>query len=349
MIIKTEEELYRQVEKILMAAGTDEPNARGVAQHLVRSNLSGVDTHGIWQLPGYIATIKAGQLLPTARPEILTEAPNHALITGNWGFGHIAARYAMEVAIEKAREHSMAVTGLVQTGHIGRLGHYVELAVEAGMIAVVADGGLSETQPVAVPYGGRKAVLNTNPISMGFPAGAGWPMMFDFATTTLSGSKVGMARDRGAPVAPDSVVDKEGRPSLDPQAFFSGGGGLVPFGAHKGYALMMAVEYFGRMLTGSDTYAEAGRGGEIMGHQGVSMIVIKADLFRPFADFVQAAEEMQNRVRAVPAAEGFEQVLAPGDMEARNRAERRQNGIPVAEDIWHSITELAASLGLEES
>jgi LDH2 family malate/lactate/ureidoglycolate dehydrogenase len=348
MIIKTEDELCQMVKKILLTAGADERNATGVAQHLARANLSGVDTHGIWQLRGYVEAIQAGELLPTAWPGIVSEAANHVLITGNWTFGQIAARYAMEMAIEKTREHGMAVAGVVQMNHIGRLGHYVEMAVEAGMIAVVMDGGLSETLAVTVPYKGSKAVLNTNPIAMGFPAGEEWPMMFDFATTTLSGSKVANYRERGEQVPPDSVVDKEGNPSVDPEVFFSGGGSFAPFGLHKGYCLMMGVEYFGRMLTGSDTYAEEGRGGDIMGHHGVSMIVIKADLFRPFADFTESAGEMQQRVRAVPPAPGYDEVLAPGDMEARSRAERRRNGIPVAEHIWQNITELAASLGLEE-
>ena len=348
MIVKSEEELCRIIQQILMAAGADERNATGVAQHLARANLSGVDTHGIWQLRGYVEAIQAGELQPRAWPEIIQEGANHVLITGNWTFGHIAGRYATEVAIEKAREHGMAVAGVVQITHFGRLGHYVEMAAEAGMIAVVMDGGLSETRPVTVPYQGSKAVLNTNPIAMGFPAGEGWPMMFDFATTTLSGSKIANYRERGAQLPPNSVVDKAGNPSVDPEVCFSGGGNFVPFGLHKGYALMMGVEYFGRMLTGSDTYAEVGRGGDIMGHHGVSLIVIKADLFRPLADFAESAEAMQHRVRAVPSAPGFDEVLAPGDLEARSRAARRRDGIPVAEHIWQTVTELALSLGLEE-
>ena len=348
MILKSEEELRLLAERILLAAGADERNAAGVAQHLARANLSGVDTHGIWQLRGYVEAIQAGELQPRAWPEIIQEGANHVLISGNWTFGHIAGRYATEVAIEKARTQGMAVAGVVQITHFGRLGHYVEMAAEAGMIAVVMDGGLSETSPVAVPYQGSKAVLNTNPIAMGFPAREGWPMMFDFATTTLSGSKIANYRERGAQLPPNSVVDKEGNPSVDPEVCFGGGGNFVPFGLHKGYALMMGVEYFGRMLTGSDAYAEAGRGGDIMGHHGVSLIVIKADLFRPLADFSESAEAMQHRVRAVPAAPGFEAVQAPGDMEFRSREERRRDGIPVAGNVWQTITELAQSLGLEE-
>jgi LDH2 family malate/lactate/ureidoglycolate dehydrogenase len=128
--------------------------------------------------------------------------------------------------------------------------------------------------------------------------------------------------------------------------FFDGGGHL-PFGGHKGYTLMMAAEYLGRIFTGSDSYVEEGRAGAIMLHQGVTMIAIKADLFQPFTEYVERADEMERRVRAVPPAPGFDEVLAPGDLEARTREQRRREGIPIENDIWQSLTEAAASVGVE--
>ena len=144
MIIKTEEELHELAREILLAAGADERNALGVAEHLVAANLCGVDTHGVWHLPVYVKYIKAGEIVPTAWPEILKETPMSALITGHWTFGHVAARYAMEVAIDKATEHNVAVVAVVQVNHIGRLGHYIEMAAAKGMISMVWAGGLSE-------------------------------------------------------------------------------------------------------------------------------------------------------------------------------------------------------------
>ena len=123
MIIKTADKLHQLAKEILMAAGADERNAEGVAEHLVLSNLSGVDTHGVWHLPGYVTAIEAGEIVPTAWPDILRETPATALVTGNWTFGQVAAKVAMEVAISKAQELGMAVVGLVQCHHIGRLGH----------------------------------------------------------------------------------------------------------------------------------------------------------------------------------------------------------------------------------
>ena len=329
-----------------MAAGADERNADGVAEHLVSACLSGVDTHGLWPLPNYVKAIGAQELMPTAWPEIVSETATSALVTGNWTFGQVAARYAMEVGIEKARTSDVAVVGLVQTHHIGRLGHYVEMAASEGMISQVWAGGFSEEGPAAAPYGGRERVLHTNPIAMGFPSGEEPRMMFDYATSAISGVKIVHAQERQQQLPPDSIIDKEGKPTTDPNDFFEGGA-HVPFGRHKGYALMMAAEVLGRIVPGSDAFAAADRGGPVFRHHGVGMIIFKADVFQAMADYGRRADDLLRRVRAVEPAPGFAEVLVPGDPEARTRAIREVDGIPVADDIWESLMEVCESLGLE--
>jgi len=318
MIVKPADELRELVSNVLLAAGADERNARGVAEHLVMANLSGVDTHGVWHLEGYVKAIKADEIVPTTWPEIVRETP----------------------------AHDMAVVGLVQSHHIGRLGHYVEMAAPERLISMVWAGGFGQEEPIAVPYGGRARVLHTNPIAFGFPAGEGKRMMFDFATTALSGVKVVNAQRRQEELPPGCIVDRGGNSSTDPNDFFDGGGAL-PFGSHKGYAFMMATEFLGRIFTGADDYADPRRAGPIMRHQGVTMIAFRADQFQPFEDYASRADEMLGRVRAIPPAPGFGEVLAPGDPEARTRAIRQRDGIPIADDVWQSITDVAASLNIE--
>ena len=69
---------------ILLAAGADDRNASRVAEALVSSNLCGVDTHGVFHLPRYVREIREGLVVPTAWPEVLTESPTTALVSGNW-------------------------------------------------------------------------------------------------------------------------------------------------------------------------------------------------------------------------------------------------------------------------
>ena len=341
----TAQELHGMATNILLAAGADERNATRVADGLVLSDLSGVATHGVHQLPGYVSGIRDGYLLPTAWPEIISETPTSAQVSGNWGFGFAAAKYAMEIAIRKAKEQSVAVVGIVQVNHIGRLGEYTEMAASEGMVSFLWAGGYSEEEPTTVPYGGREKLLHTNPLSIGFPAGQEPPMMMDFATTAVAGSKVVLARNRDQKLPPGSIVDRDGRPTTDPADYFDGGSQL-PFGGHKGYALMLAAEFLGRVFTGSDRYADAQRGGKYMRHQGIAIVAFKADLFEPMAEFARRADEMERRVRAVPPAPGFREVLVPGDLETRARAAQRREGITISDDIWKELTDLAASMGV---
>ena len=341
MIIRTALELLAWVQQIFQAAGADERNAQAVAEHLVDANLAGVDTHGIQHVPGYLNAIKTGALVPTAWPEIVSETPTTALVSGNWTFGHAAARFAMQAACAKAGEQGAAVVSLVRANHIGRLGFYAEMAAAQGLVSMTWAGGFGVDAPAAAPYGGRGRLLHTNPISMAFPGGDEPAPMFDFATTTVAGMKVINAHRRGQQLPPGCIIDKDGAPSLNPQDYYDGGA-YLPFGGHKGYALMVAVECLGRLFSGSDSFAEAPLGGNF-GHQGVTMIAFRADLFQPVAAFEQSVDGLARRLRDTPPAPGFDEVLVPGDMERRSRAARQRDGIPIPDDVWQSLTAAAAA------
>lgn len=252
----------------------------------------------------------------------------------------------MEVAIEKAKAENVAVVSLVQAHHIGRLGHYVEMAATQQLISMIWAGGYGAEIPTTVPYGGRERLLHTNPISMGFPAGDEPSMVFDFATTALSGVKVINARNRKQQLPPGCIVDRHGNPTTDPSDWFDGGG-YLPFGGHKGYALMMAAEFLGRFFSGAEAHADPDRGGPTMRRQGVTLVVMRADLFQTFADYANDVDQIQRITREIRSAPGFTEVLVPGDPERQTRAKRERDDIPIEDDIWNSVVDCAASLGVE--
>ena len=347
MITRQADDLTALVDRILQAAGADEENAHAVAEHLVLANLSGVDSHGVWHVRGYVEMIQNDQCVPAAKPRILSQTANSLRVTGSWGFGHTAAAFTMERAIAKAADQGMAIAALVESNHIGRLGHYVEMAATAGMISLVALGGQGNAHPTAVPHGGREPKMHTNPVAMGFPGGEKPPMYFDFATTAVAGVKIVNAVNRKEQIPIGLVVDAEGAPSCDPNDLFNGGGHL-PFGGHKGYALMLAVDYRGRIFAGSDRFNGRERGGIYDRYAGTCMIVFKADLFQPFSEYAGAADEMGERVRSSQPARDTAEVLVPGDLEERCREERRRNGIPIEEDVWGSIREAGRMVGIDD-
>lgn len=340
MRLKTPEQLHDLAASILVAAGASRQNANIVAEHLVSANLSGVDTHGVRHLAGYVRDLGAGFIDGRAEPSVIRSGHSSLLVSGSWTFGQVAARFATERGILVARESGMVAVGLVQCHHIGRLGYYTDLAASEGLVAQVWAGGYSEEAPATVPFGGRQRLLHTNPISMAFPSKSGKPMMFDFATTALSGVKIEDARRNGEVLPEGAIVDRDGKYTTDPNDFFAGGG-HAPFGGHKGYALNLAAEYYGRVFTGSNSYANPLRGGPIMRNQGITIILMRDDLFTSGADFEGRADEMANRARAIPPAPGFRSVLVPGDPERNTRQKRQVEGIPVEDAIWDELESLA--------
>ena len=157
MPLITADRLTRAVESILVAAGADDSNARRVADALVLSDLSGIATHGVQHVPGYVRAIRDGEVLPAAKPSIASETGTSALVKGNWTFGFVSAKLGLDLAIDKARSHGMSTVGVVQVNHIGRLGEYAELAAENGMISITWASGYGKLRPVAIPYGRQQA------------------------------------------------------------------------------------------------------------------------------------------------------------------------------------------------
>ncbi|MGI8549841.1 MAG: Ldh family oxidoreductase [Dehalococcoidia bacterium] len=337
------DKLRELAQLLLVAAGATSDNAEQVATALVSANLAGVDSHGVWYLPRYVSAIREGHLVPDAVPSVIEQSGTTCLISGNWCFGQVAALFTLQRAIELARVSSIAIAGLVQTHHLGRLGQYSEIAAAQGMISMIFASGYAEEIPVAVPYGGRKAVLHTNPLAIGIPINGQDPLILDYATTATTSFKVNQASAEGEPLKPGMIVDKDGRPTINPSDYLEGGAHL-PFGEHKGYALMVAIEVLGRVLTGAARFADPQRGGSTFRHQGTSFVVVSANAFQPMAGFVSDALDLRHRIHNVPPAPGFSEVLLPGDIESHHRAVRAREGIPIANHVWVTIQQLAISL-----
>jgi LDH2 family malate/lactate/ureidoglycolate dehydrogenase len=340
------ERLRELGEAIFLAAGASPENAARVTASLVDANLAGHDSHGVQHFPGYVTAIQAGQIVADARPEVLRDSAVTALVSGHWTFGQVAAAYATACAVEKAKRSGLAAVGIVQVNHVGRLGEYAEIAARAGVVAILAAGGFAEERGQAVPFGGARPALGTNPISLGFPA-SGDPMLLDFATTAVAAGKVAVARAKGLPLPEGVLIDRDGHATTDPNAYYEGGA-LLPFGGHKGYALSMAVEFLGRVVTGSETFATEGRGGQYFARSGTMVLAIDPAAFGPAEGYRERADATIDRIRAVPPAPGHAEVLVPGDPEHRSRRERQRDGIPLPQATWESIRECAVGLGLPD-
>jgi uncharacterized oxidoreductase len=346
VLTKSVEELRSITNSIVIAVGTPPDSATVVTDLLVGSHLAGHDSHGIQHLPRYVKEVQAGHIVPDARPEVVSETASTALVRGNWAWGHVTANFVTHLGIKKARQNRIVLVSSVEVNHTGRIGDYVEQAAAQGIVTLLFNAGHAEKLATAAPYGGAKPVLSPNPIGMGFPTDGGPPVVLDFATTQVAGGKVALAQAKGEQVPLGWIIDKEGNPSTNPNDLY-GGGALLPFGEHKGFGIMVAIEILSRILAGSDAYSNTVHGDLYTRHAGLSLIAIDSGVFSSSSEFAARTTELVQRIRGVPPAQGFEEVMAPGDFEQRSRTRRMKEGIQIPESTWGEVVETAGSLGVK--
>jgi len=330
--------------RIFAAVGAPHDIAEIVSTLLVEANLMGHDSHGVLRIPQYVREAQQGKLVVAARPRVLSTKGATALISGEWGFGQLTGRLAMGEALRLAHEYGVGVAGAVRCNHLGRVGTYVEQAAEDGCVGMAWVGGLDHA---AVPHWGSRRALGTNPIAVGFPVDGEGPVVLDMATTMVAAGKISAARAAKKPLPPGRIVDRDGRPSTDPEAFYQGGA-LLPAGEHKGYALSVILELLGQALTGADDPPQPREPGDGRAERRTGALVCAIELgaFRPPQEAKGTARRLLDRLRAVPPAPGFARVLTPGQPEAIAQAERAETGIELADATWRALSEVALAAGV---
>ena len=319
------------------------------------ANLKGHDSHGVFQVALYVLAVQEGKVRPAAPIEVERETETTAVVNGNWNFGQVVAREAMAIAVAKARTQGLAAVGGYGATHIGRVGAYGEQAASEGMVAL---GWVSGASALVAPFGGAARRLSTNPLFVAAPTGdPEAPFVVDMATPVIAEGKVRVALNRGAELPPGSIVDGDGRPSTDPHDFYGGDppgsraqGALLPIGVtpdygaggdggvgHKGYALALIVDLLGGALTG-------------VGYGGASanaflFIAVDPERFVGLGPFEGELVGLLDYAKQPPYAEGFDEILTPGEPERRRMAERR-DGVPLDDETWRQIAEAAASVGV---
>lgn len=329
--------LHAITRKLFIAAGTPLHIADDVAEILVNANLAGHDSHGVLRIPAYLKAISEERIVPTAEPEVLKETTNTLLIDGQHGFGHYTAREAMSLAIEKAQQANICCVSFVNTGHIGRLGEYAEMAARAGCIGIITVGGGGRNVGRVVPFGGAQGALSTNPMAVGVPTGDDTPFIIDFATSIVAEGKLQVARSKNADLPEGYIVDKHGQPSVRTLDFYDGGY-LLPFGRHKGYALSLLVSLLGGLAGVFDV--EQGRMG------GAFIQVMNIEAFMPPTTYQQGVRAFLDGIKATLPAPGFDEVLVPGDFEYRSRAKCLAEGIELPDTIYAQIQAAADELNV---
>ncbi|MBL7201205.1 MAG: Ldh family oxidoreductase [Anaerolineae bacterium] len=341
MPIISASELTRRVRDVFGAADCPEHVSGRVAESLVEANLTGHDSHGVIRVPYYVRSVQSGRIQPRGEIRIVRESATTASLDCGHNFGQVGAARGVEVAVAKAQEHDIAVVALERCGHVGRLGEYVVMAAQQGLMGLMACNGLSQGGIVA-PFGGIGRALGTNPIAWAVPGVEGKPIFLDYATSACAQGKIQVAADKGQELPEGWLLDKNGQPTRDPHDQFDGGV-MLPFAQHKGYAMSVLVELLAGGLSGAGPALLP----DYPRVQGAMLIALRIDAFQPVDAFREMAAEFSRLLKTTPRAPGCEEILLPGEPEWRSKEKRGSEGIPLPQKTWDRLQETAVSLGLE--
>lgn len=340
------ESLQSAATRILNGFGCDDNESAIVADHLIRANLSGHDSHGIGMLPMYGQQVEDGNLIANQTPEFLPQAGAICMVDAKRGFGHHMAILALDHAIETASEHNVAVLGLRNSGHISRAGHYSEYCAAKGFVSIHFVNVWGHP-PLVAHFGSCEPGFSTNPVSMGIPLNGKAKPMLDMATSTVAMGKVRVAYNRGEQIPSGWVIDEEGHSTNDPEPIWARReGALTAFGAHKGSGLGIFVELLAGALAGKETVATGNNIPRGVFNNMFSIVINPAG-FDNTSDIEARVLEFYQSIKGGKPADGVKEVLMPGEPEERREADRRQNGIEVDATTIQQLMETAATFNVD--
>jgi len=355
MLIKADA-LERLVSAIFVAEGCSEAEAAVIGRHLVNSNLAGHDSHGVIRVPRYVTGLREGRVLKGQKLQVIAESDTMAVVDGGAGFGQWIGEQAVTLGTAKARKSGTAIVALRNSGHLGRIGGWAEIAAEAGLVSVhfvnVA-GSL-----LVAPFGGVERRMSTAPFSVGVPRAGQPPMILDFATSLVAEGKVLVASNGGKPLPAGALIEPDGRLSSDPQTLYGpitgpgqrlpgrGEGSIRAMGEHKGSGLAFMCEILAGALTGGGCAGPAERSRIT---NGMLSIYMSPAAFGSGAGFAEETRRYVDFFKSSRPDHPGGEVLTPGEPELRYRAKRLKDGVPLEAETWEALRSAARNAGLDET
>ncbi|RYF89717.1 MAG: Ldh family oxidoreductase, partial [Chitinophagaceae bacterium] len=328
--------LYNFSKSIFEKIGCSAADAENATKVLLSADLRGVDSHGVARLSGYVRLWEAKRVNATPDVKIIHESPSTAVVDGDSGLGLVVAPFAMQVAIDKAKNAGTGWVSVQNSNHFGIAGIHAMMALEHDMIGIA----MTNASALVAPTFSTEKLLGTNPIAVAIPAGKEMPFVADFATTTAANGKLEILQRKNKPVPEGWVQTKDGAASTNANELKEGGA-LLPLGSdrehssHKGYMLGSIVDIFSAVLSGANygpwvppfpAYVPMPENmpGKGIGHFFGAM---RIDAFRTAEDFKANMDQWIRRFKSAETVEGEESVIIPGEPEVAMEADRRANGI----------------------
>jgi LDH2 family malate/lactate/ureidoglycolate dehydrogenase len=337
-LIANPEQLRRWAASVFRSLQVSEEAAQETARILVRTDLRGIDTHGVVRIPHYVQKLRSGEVNGSAQP---SEEFHDGLLRydGNGGIGQSVATSAIRRCVELARDRPFLVCLLRRSGHLAAIGQFVLEAAEAGMVAFICQ----ETPPLMGPRGARGPAIGNNPIAFAAPVPKGPPLLFDMATSVVARGNILQAVRDGAPTIPqDWAIGADGEPTIDPAHALAGA--LLPIAGHKGVGLAMMVQILAGSLTASATAESAARhsASSSAGNVSAFILVLNPDLVIGADNY---AAHVENWMKAYRTAMG-KSALYPGERSHAAELVRSRDGIPLSLNVVEELKGVGALTGI---
>lgn len=334
------DDLKRFTTEVFEHAGMPPGDAEIEADVLVWANLRGVDSHGVLRIPWYIQNVDDGVFNVSPKIEVENETVATLLIEGDYAFGPVVTVFAMNKTIEKARDAGVCWSIIRNTTHQGAMAYYSLMAVEHDMagIAVVC------SPPNMAPFGAKGKGVHNSPIAIAVPAKEGDPLVLDMATSVVAGGKLNLAQDKGEPIPIEWSLDPEGNPTTVP----SFDNILLPFAGPKGSGLALMFATLSNIMVGNPLLEPniTGRAPTARGVQNSFLVALDIGAFTDVEKYKADIDALIAAQKTLPKADGFEDILVPGEPEYRMQAERSRNGIPLPMGTVRNLRAVAERFGV---
>jgi len=351
----SEESLRKFSEEVFVRLGMSPEDAAIEADVLLWANLRGVDSHGVLRIPWYVGNVDRGIMNPKPNIRVVKETPATLVVEADQAFGPVVTVFAMNKVMEKAKKTGIGWGFIRNTTHQGAMGYYAQIASKNDMAGIVSVC----SPPNMAPFGAKAAGVANSPIAIAVPAKKHRVLFVDMATSIVARGKVWLAVDKGVPIPEGWVLDKEGNPTTDPAQ----GVIFLPVGGPKGSGLAMLFECISSVIIGNpllgprlmEKKAEV-KQAEVKGAhpdhlpRPIQNSVVAAIDIEQFTDVESYKEHIDNLIdgiKGLPKAEGFKEIMVPGEPEERTFADRSINGIPLPEGTIRNLRSVAERFGLK--
>ena len=339
VVIVDVNKLRQVTEQMFIKCGVKSEEAIIGTDVLMHADLRGIETHGVSNLlRGYIQGYNSGQINPNPKWKIIRESATTATIDGDSGLGLMTAYHAMNLAIEKAEKYGTGSISIRNSAHCGAVGYFAMMALKYDMVGTCMTAGGN----TMVPTFGSEAKLGKNPIAIAVPTKHKPPFVFDAATTTIAGNKMGLLERIGASMQPGWVAHDDGTPDMDgggefqyangPQKMQLPLGGTREMGSHKGYGLGVSVDILCGILSNGAGFPtlEASRRAHYVS-------AIKVDGFSEVDEFKSSMDQMLQGLEDTKPSPGNKRVLYAGLEEYEEEQKRERAGIPLHKEVveWY--------------